>query len=115
MVTNVTSLTGNGLKDWLIQRVTAVYFMIYSLFLLSYLWTHSLLTYEQWHALFHCRGFQIASIVALFALSLHAWIGVWTVTTDYMKCTILRLSVQMLVVTWLLGQLIWGLMIVWGQ
>ena len=25
MVTNITSLTGNGLKDWLIQRVTAVY------------------------------------------------------------------------------------------
>lgn len=30
MVNNVTSLTGNGLKDWLIQRVTAVYFAVYS-------------------------------------------------------------------------------------
>ena len=36
MVTNVTSLTGNGLKDWLIQRVTAVYFAIYVLYLLAY-------------------------------------------------------------------------------
>lgn len=30
MVANVTSLTGNGLKDWLVQRVTAVYFAAYS-------------------------------------------------------------------------------------
>lgn len=115
MVTNVTSLTGNGLKDWLIQRVTAVYFAGYSLFLFGYLLMHPKLTYDQWQALFHCGCFQIASIIALFALSLHSWIGVWTVTTDYMKCTMLRLTIQMLVVTWLLGQFIWGLMIVWGR
>ncbi len=115
MVTNVTSLTGNGLKDWLIQRVTAVYFAAYSLFLLAYLLFHPQLNYVQWHNLFHCVVFQIASLIALFALSLHAWIGVWTVTTDYMKCTVLRLSVQMLVAAWLVAQFIWGLMIVWGQ
>lgn len=58
---------------------------------------------------------RIASLIALFALSLHAWIGIWTVTTDYMKCTALRLSVQMLVVLWLLSQFTWGLMILWGR
>lgn len=115
MVTNVTSLTGNGLKDWLIQRVTAVYFAAYTLFLLAYLIFHPQLNYEQWHTLFHCVWFQVATVIALLALTLHAWIGIWTVTTDYMKCTALRLSIQMLVVLWLLGQFIWGLMIVWGQ
>jgi succinate dehydrogenase / fumarate reductase, membrane anchor subunit len=115
MVSNITSLTGNGLKDWLIQRVTAVYFAVYSLFLLFYLLLHPHLQYETWHNLFQCLWFQVASIIALFALSLHAWIGVWTVTTDYVKCTVLRLSLQMGVLTWLLGQFIWGLMIVWGR
>ncbi|CDZ75890.1 Succinate dehydrogenase hydrophobic membrane anchor subunit [Legionella massiliensis] len=115
MVSNVTSLTGNGLKDWLIQRVTAVYFAVYSLFILAYLITHPHMDYEQWHTLFHCQWVQVASLIALFALSLHAWIGVWTVTTDYMKCTVIRLSVQMLVALWLLSQFLWGLMIVWGQ
>jgi succinate dehydrogenase / fumarate reductase membrane anchor subunit len=115
MVTNVTSLTGNGLKDWLIQRVTAAYFAVYSLFLLSYLLLHPQLSYEQWAGLFHSVLFQVASILALFTLTLHAWIGVWTVTTDYMKCTVLRLTTQMLIAIWLLGQFIWGLMIVWGR
>lgn len=114
MVANVTSLTGNGLKDWLIQRVTAVYFAVYSLFLLIYLGMHPQLGYEHWHTLFHCVWFQILSMLALVSLSLHAWVGIWTVTTDYMKCTLLRLSVQLLVALWLSCQFIWGLMIVWG-
>lgn len=115
MVTNVTSLTGNGLKDWLIQRVTAVFFAAYALFLLGFLCMHPHLAYSEWQALFHMVWFQIASIIALFALVLHAWVGIWTVTTDYIKCTAIRLSVQLLVALFLLGQLIWGLMIVWGQ
>jgi len=115
MVNNVTSLTGNGLKDWLIQRVTAVYFAAYSIFIFGFLLLHPELNFTQWHALFANTLFQIASAIALLALSLHAWIGIWTVTTDYMSCTALRLSVQMIVVLWLLSQFTWGLMILWGR
>jgi succinate dehydrogenase / fumarate reductase membrane anchor subunit len=115
MVNNVTSLTGNGLKDWLIQRVTAVYFAVYLIFLFSFLFLHPDLNFDQWHALFANPVFQIATAIGLLALTLHAWIGVWTVTTDYINCTVIRLSVQLLVVLWLLSQFVWGLMIVWGQ
>ncbi len=115
MVTNVTSLTGNGLKDWLIQRVTALYFAVYSLYLLAFLIMHPQLEYSEWYALFHCGIFQVASVCALLMLTLHAWIGLWTVTTDYLKSTPVRLSVQVLVFLLLLAQFFWGLMIVWGQ
>lgn len=115
MVTNVTSLTGNGLKDWLIQRATAVFFAAYVFFLLGFFVMHPGLNYEQWHTLFANPLVQIASVIALLALTLHAWIGIWTVTTDYMKCTALRLSVQLVVFLWLLSQLIWGFMILWGR
>ncbi|MFI4962289.1 MAG: succinate dehydrogenase, hydrophobic membrane anchor protein [Legionellales bacterium] len=115
MVTNITSLTGNGLKDWLIQRVTAVYFAVYIIFLFMFLLVHPDLQYQQWKALFAHPVFQIATMLALTALLLHAWIGIWTVTTDYMKCTALRVSVQMAVLLCLLSQFIWGLMIVWGR
>ncbi|MCX7117217.1 MAG: succinate dehydrogenase, hydrophobic membrane anchor protein [Legionellales bacterium] len=115
MVTNVTSLTGNGLKDWLIQRVTAVFFAAYALYLLGFMLWYSDLTYVEWHGLFSAMWFQIVSSIALFMLVLHAWIGIWTVTTDYIKSTALRLSIQMLVVVWLLAQLIWGFLIIWGQ
>lgn len=115
MVTNVTSLTGNGLKDWLIQRVTAVFFAVYTLFLVIFLVNHPHLNFVQWHNLSANPVFQIATVIALLALSLHAWIGIWTVTTDYIKCTAIRLTVQLTVALWLIAQFIWGLMIVWGQ
>lgn len=115
MVTNVTSLTGNGLKDWLIQRVTAIYLAVYSLFLLGFIAMHPELHFEQWHVLFTNPVFQVATVIGLLDLSLHAWIGIWTVTTDYIKCTAIRLSVQMVIAVWLLGQFLWGLMMVWGQ
>jgi succinate dehydrogenase / fumarate reductase membrane anchor subunit len=115
MVTNVTSLTGNGLKDWLIQRITAVYFAFFSCFLLGFLLMHPHLSYQDWFALFHCKLFQVASVIGLLSLTLHAWIGIWTVTTDYISCTAIRLSVQLLVLLLLLGQLIYGFMIIWGR
>lgn len=115
MVSNVTSLTGNGLKDWLVQRVTAVYLAAYTVFLFGFIILHPHLNFAEWSALFHLRFFQIATLIALATLSLHAWVGVWTVTTDYIKCTAIRLSVQMFVFLWLLAQFIWGIMIVWGQ
>lgn len=114
MVTNVTSLTGNGLKDWLIQRVTAVYFAVYALFLLFFVFFHPQMAFQDWYALFTSTLFKIASVLALLALSMHAWIGIWTVTTDYIKGTCFRLFIQMAVMTWLLAQFVWGLMIVWG-
>lgn len=115
MVTNVTSLTGNGLKDWLIQRMTSVYFAVYSVFIFSFILLHPHLTFVEWQQLFHHPLVKILSIIALFMFSLHAWVGIWTVTTDYLKCTAIRLGVQMLVIFWLFVQLAWGLLIMWGQ
>lgn len=115
MLTDVTSLTGNGLKDWWIQRATAVYFCVYSLFLFGFLLMHQPLQFGEWQSLFHLLGFKVATVLALLTVSLHTWIGVWTVTTDYLHCMVLRFSLQLAIMLLLLGQLIYGFMIVWGQ
>lgn len=115
MLTSVTSLTGNGLKDWLIQRVSAVYLLGYVLVLLGYTALHCPCDYGQWSAIFHCSCFKIATVLALLMFVLHAWIGIWTVTTDYLRHTELRVAIQVLVALCLGAQFIWGLMIVWGQ
>ena len=114
MVTNVTSLTGNGLKDWLIQRVTAVYLAVYTLFLIGFILNHPQLSYEQWVGLFNSPIMKLASILSLLAILFHAWIGLWTVTTDYIKPTGLRIIIQMAILGILLLLFIWGIMILWG-
>ena len=114
MVSSVTSLTGNGLRDWLIQRVSAVVLGAYVIFLLAFIVGHPVINYEQWRSLFANPFMKISSVIMLLCLILHAWVGIWTVTTDYLKNTAIRLSVQMLVLLTLLASFVWGIAIFWG-
>lgn len=114
MVNNVTSLTGNGLKDWLIQRATAVYIGAYVIFLVAYLMLHPALDYQTWHHLFSCTLVKVASVLVVFAIALHAWIGIWTVATDYIKCAFVRVSMMLVLIAYLSGLLIWAIHIFWG-
>lgn len=114
MVGNITSLTGNGLKDWLIQRLSSLYFALYVFFLVGYFVLYSPIYYLHWAALFHNPWFQVASLLAILSFFLHAWIGLWTVITDYVKCSLLRLALEMSVLIILLSEFIWFVMIIWG-
>lgn len=84
MVTNVTNFSRSGLYDWMAQRVSAVVLAAYFLFLLGYLIANPGLEYAQWHELFSANWMRIFSLLALVALSVHAWVGMWTISTDYL-------------------------------
>ena len=114
MLTNVMSLTGNGLKDWLIQRITAVYMIVYIVAVTIWFTLNSPFKYSDWFMWCHSPLLQVSTMLMLFFLLLHAWIGLWTVTTDYIKCTALRVCTQSAIGIFLIGQFIWGLIIVWG-
>ena len=70
-----------GLRDWVIQRVSAVIVLAYFIFVGVFLFTnHSVL---QWRQLFAHQWMKVLSLIALVSISWHAWIGLWTVLTDY--------------------------------
>lgn len=108
------SLTNNGLRDWLIQRVAAVIMVVYLLVWLGLLVFKSPFDYAQWHALMTNLPMRIATLMTLLSLILHAWVGIWTVTTDYLKVTWVRLVTQWIVLSGLIICLIWGIVILWG-
>lgn len=108
-LTNVTSLSGNGLRDWLIQRITSVILGFYIIFLVGFLLFHPSLDYLNWQGLFLNPFMRIFTILALISLLLHAWIGMWTIATDYLKVTSVRLLFQIAVILVLLGYFIWGI------
>lgn len=114
MVTAATSLTQSGLRDWLIQRLTAFILGVYTIFLLVFLIAHNPLQFADWHDLFANNFMRAFTFLALLSLVYHTWIGIWTVFTDYVKVKWLRLLLQVLVVISLLGYLVWGIEIVWG-
>lgn len=114
MVKIATSLCRSGLQDWLIQRITAVILSIYTVFLLGYLVYYPSFQFESWRYLFTSFWIQYATFLALLSLVMHAWVGVWTVITDYVKPVVVRLVVQLAVIFSLLLYLIWGIQIIWG-
>lgn len=115
MVTNVTSLSGNGLRDWILQRLSALILAVYVFIVLGYFICKSPMTYDLWVHFFNCSVVRVSSLLFLLALVIHAWIGVWTITTDYLKCACIRVPVQLAFVIMLVTCLIWGVDIFWGM
>lgn len=114
MVDNVLSLSTKGLRDWLIQRLTAVIIALYTLFILGYIVLHPQLQFDEWQMLFSFNSVKIFSFLVLFSIILHAWIGMWTVFTDYIKSCYFRLFLQVLVALLFFCCLAWGVVVLWG-
>ncbi|GAA0582729.1 succinate dehydrogenase, hydrophobic membrane anchor protein [Halomonas salifodinae] len=114
MVTNITSFGRSGLSDWLIQRVSALILAVYTLFMVGYLLFNPGLDYAAWSGLFSATWMRIFSLLAFVSLAAHAWVGLWTVTTDYLKATALRLVVQIVIILAIFVFLVWGIQVLWG-
>lgn len=121
MVTAVTSLGRNGVSDWLAQRVSAVILLAYTFFIIGVLLVYPDLQYAQWKALFGQVWVKVFSLAALLSLAMHTWVGLWTVSTDYLterllgaKGNVLRLLFQGLSAIVLFTYVVWGIQILWG-
>lgn len=107
MVNPTCAQNHRGFYEWIIQRVSAVLIGIYAVFLLSYFFMHQPLTYVTWQQLFSCTAMKIATIVVLVAILWHAWIGLWTVFTDYVTCGYVRLLLEILLILALVSYFVW--------
>lgn len=121
MVTAVTSFGRSGLYDWLIQRVSAVILAAYTVFLVVYVLMNPGLTFEQWSGLYGQLWMRVFSLLALISFLAHAWIGLWSVLSDYItnrmmgpKATVLRLIAQVVLGVAAVTYLVWGVEILWG-
>ncbi len=112
----VKSVLGSnqGLRDWVIQRVSAIVMAVYAIGLLGYLVCHPNLYYAEWRAIFAHTGVKVATMLFLLSLMLHAWVGIWTVLTDYVKCAAINITIQVLVFLTLAACFIWGGLILWS-
>ena len=104
-----------GWKDWLVQRVTAVVMILYTLGMLGVALYNGGFDYALWQALFANGAFRIATLLFGLAVLWHAWIGMRDIWMDYIKPTALRLTLEMLTVVVLLGYAAWLIDILWGS
>lgn len=115
MISTVTNFGKNGVQDWLVQRVSAIIVAFYFLFLIVFLFMncHNM-SYDLWVGLFTNKFMQIATIFFVLSLVLHAWIGLWSVFTDYIKISCIRVILEILVILASIFYIIWSIQIFWG-
>jgi succinate dehydrogenase / fumarate reductase membrane anchor subunit len=103
-----------GLKDWLVQRVTAVLMALYTLLVLAIALWNGGIDHALWKSLFASGAFRLASFLFMVALLYHAWIGVRDIYMDYVKPVGLRLALEVATVAVLVAYLGWTIQLLWG-
>ncbi|MDE2118121.1 MAG: succinate dehydrogenase, hydrophobic membrane anchor protein, partial [Betaproteobacteria bacterium] len=103
-----------GLRDWLMQRITAVVMALYALAMAGWLLLHPGFNYDAWIALFSSSVVRTVSLLFLLAVYCHAWVGVRNIVMDYVKPAGRRLIIYVAVILALLLCVIWSVQILWG-
>lgn len=112
-IKSATGLTGSGARDWIMQRISAVVLAVYSLVMVGF-FLFNQVDYTAWHHFMTSLPMKLFSLVAVLSLAGHAWVGMWTVLTDYVKSSGMRIVLQSLIIIAILVYLFWGVMIFWG-
>lgn len=114
MVKSVLGSNHRGLTDWLVQRISALVMTVYMLGILAFFIMHHPLEYPEWHALFSAGWMKVSTMIFLTSLLFHAWSGMWTIFTDYVKPYWLRLILHAVVLLSLIAFFFAGLLILWS-
>jgi succinate dehydrogenase / fumarate reductase membrane anchor subunit len=113
MVNRVIVGAHYGLRDWLVQRVTAVIMAIYLVVVGVAIVRRCPHDYESWRGLFQSQCMRIVSMLFVFSLLLHAWIGMRDILMDYVKSAAVRLLSQVVVIVLLTSYGLWAAQILW--
>ena len=112
---SASNFSRNGVSDWLLQRASAVILAAYTLCVLGFVLSIGELSLAAWRGYFGSFWMQIFTLLALIAYVVHAWIGLWTIATDYLKNTALRMLFQsgfivvLLAISWTVITTLWQL------
>ena len=114
MVNNAATVGRSGVHDFILLRASAIILALYTFYLLTFFVTTSEVTFELWQEFFAGLVTKVSTVLALFSLLVHAWIGVWQVLSDYVKPAFLRGILQFIFAVILLSYLVAGVILVWS-
>jgi succinate dehydrogenase / fumarate reductase, membrane anchor subunit len=104
-----------GLRDWLLQRLTAVVMALFTIAAFACLIVDAPHTYYEWKAMFAGTTMRLVTMLFILALLYHAWVGMRDILMDYLRATSVRLTAQAAVGFALIFYLIWAAAILWGR
>lgn len=103
-----------GIRDWLVQRVTAALMVLFTIVVLAQLiFAKGELGYELWAGIFAAQWMKFITFAVILALIWHVWLGARDIWMDYVKPVGLRLVLQVVSIVWLIGCAGWGFQVLW--
>ena len=114
MIGMKTSFGKSGIHDWWMQRLSAVLMLVFTIVLSYQLIMFEELNFVTWSSLFSSVWMKAFTFLIVVAISIHAWVGLWIVSTDYIKPVAIRNSFQAFVLVICVGIIVWAGMIFWG-
>lgn len=103
----------SGLRAWLVQRVTAVYMLLFLVFLLTHFLLDRPTSYLAWHTWIVSPVVSITALVFCAALLAHMWVGLRDVILDYVKPFAVRVGALASLALGLIGLGAWVIRILW--
>jgi succinate dehydrogenase / fumarate reductase, membrane anchor subunit len=92
-----------GVRPWLVQRISAVYMLLFIVYLLAHFIVDRPRSHLAWRGWISSPAVSIVSFVFFVALLTHAWIGLRDVIMDYVKHPAVRVFVLASLVAGLLA------------
>lgn len=102
-----------GSTHWKVQRFTAIIMLLTFSYITFFTIVHWPLTYSLWAGFIKQTHIQILLTISFISLVKHAWLGMHTVLTDYVKHNTLRHVFFALIITMLSLTLIYTLAFLW--
>lgn len=103
----------SGLRAWLVQRVSAVYMLLFLVFVLAHFLLDLPRSYLAWHTWIANPVVSIAAFIFFAALLAHMWVGLRDVILDYVKPLAVRVGALALLALGLIGLGAWVIRILW--
>ena len=92
-----------GLRAWLVQRISAVYMLLFIVYVLAHFTVDPPRSHLEWRGWILSPGISIVSFVFFAALLAHAWVGLRDVIMDYVNRPGMRVFVLALLTGGLLA------------
>ena len=125
MVIPILSFSRRGLLDFVVQRVSAFIMAAYVCVLLWFFLANDM-SHQVLVDFFLSTPMQIFSALTILSILGHAWVGLWTIGTDYIQrahlefipglanfSTAIRFSYQVVCLLVMSIYLIWAMKLIW--
>jgi succinate dehydrogenase / fumarate reductase membrane anchor subunit len=106
------SRRASGLRAWFLQRVSAIYLLLFIVYLLQHMIIAPPQDFSAWQGWVGQPLVGLGLLLFFASLLLHAWVGFRDVLIDYVHPTTIRVTLLTLVGFAMIGSALWVLQII---